>query len=113
MEISGRDITTNLPRTEVVQSEDIRDGIRAPLQEIVVAIKDAFNETDPDLAADIIRNGILLTGGGALLKMLDVLLTQELEVPVYVSDTAFSNVVEGCSRALENPDALRRSYTQK
>ena len=70
-------------------------------------------QADPDLAADIIRNGILLTGGGALLKMLDVLLTQELEVPVYVSDTAFSNVVEGCSRALENPDALRRSYTQK
>ena len=45
--------------------------------------------------------------------MLDKLLTQELEVPVYVSDTAFSNVVEGCARALENPDALRRSYTQK
>ena len=48
-----------------------------------------------------------------LLKMLDKLLTQELEVPVYVSDTAFSNVVEGCARALENPDALRRPYTQK
>lgn len=113
MEISGRDLTTNLPRTEIVQSEDIREGIRQPLQEIVMAIKDAFNETDPDLAADIIRNGVLLTGGGALLKMLDSLLAQELEVPVYVSDTAFSNVVEGCMRALENPEALRRSYTQK
>ena len=113
MEISGRDLTTNLPRSEVVQSEDIREGIRQPLMEIVTAIKDTFNETDPDLAADIIRNGILLTGGGALLKMLDKLLIQELEVPVYVSDTAFSNVVEGCLAALQNPEALRRSYTQK
>ncbi len=113
MEISGRDLTTNLPRSEVVQSEDIREGIKQPLMEIVTAIKDTFNETDPDLAADIIRNGILLTGGGALLKMLDKLLIQELEVPVYVSDTAFSNVVEGCLAALQNPEALRRSYTQK
>ncbi len=113
MEVSGRDVTTNLPRSEVIQSEDVRDGIRAPLQEIVVAVKEAFNETDPDLAADIIRNGVLLTGGGALLKMLDVLLAQELEVPVYVSDTAFSNVVMGCVAALENPEALRRSFTRK
>ncbi|MBR2522100.1 MAG: rod shape-determining protein [bacterium] len=113
MEISGRDLTTSLPRVDIVQSEDIREGIRNPLSQIVVAIKEAFLETDPDLAADIIRNGILLTGGGGLLKMLDVLLTRELEVPVYVSETAFSNVVEGCARALENPEALRRSYTQK
>ncbi len=112
MEISGRDMTTNLPRSEIVQSEDIREGIRAPLQEIVLSVKEAFNETDPDLSADVIRNGVLLTGGGALLKMLDSLLAQELEVPVYVSDTAFSNVVMGCARALENPEALRRSYTQ-
>ncbi len=55
----GRDLSTNLPRNEVIASEDVREGIRAPLQDILIAIKEAFLETDPDLAADIIRNGVL------------------------------------------------------
>ncbi|MDR3135864.1 MAG: rod shape-determining protein [Coriobacteriales bacterium] len=113
MEISGRDLSTNLPRSENIQSEDVREGIKSPLQEILIAIKETFLETDPDLAADIIVNGILLTGGGALLKEMDRFLTNNLEVPVYVSPTAFTNVVVGCSMALENPAALQRSYTQR
>ena len=113
MEISGRDLTTNLPRSENLQSEDIREGLKAPLQEILIAIKETFLETDPDLAADIIVNGILLTGGGALLKEMDRFLTNNLDVPVYVSPTAFTNVVVGCAMALENPQALQRSYTQR
>ncbi|MDR0888442.1 MAG: rod shape-determining protein [Coriobacteriales bacterium] len=113
MEISGRDMASNLPRSETIQSEDVRDGIQAPLNDILVAVKDTFLETDPDLAADIITNGILLTGGGGLLKMLDTYLTRELEVPVYASETAFTNVVTGCEMALENPAALQRSYTQR
>lgn len=113
MEISGRDLSTNLPRSENLQSEDIREGLRAPLQEILIAIKETFLETDPDLAADIIVNGILLTGGGALLKEMDRFLTNNLDVPVYVSPTAFTNVVVGCAMALENPQALQRSYTQR
>lgn len=113
MEISGRDLSTNLPRSENIQSEDIREGIKQPLQDILVAIKETFLETDPDLAADIIVNGILLTGGGALLKEMDRFLTNSLDVPVYVSPTAFTNVVVGCAMALENPQALQRSYTQR
>ncbi|MCL1890619.1 MAG: rod shape-determining protein [Coriobacteriia bacterium] len=113
MEISGRDLATNLPRSELIQSEDVRDGLRGPLHDVLIAIKETFLETDPDLAADIITNGILLTGGGGLLKMFDGFLTRELEVPVYISDTAFINVVMGCLMALENPDALQRSYTQR
>ncbi|MDR1088735.1 MAG: rod shape-determining protein [Coriobacteriales bacterium] len=113
MEISGRDLSTNLPRSENLQSEDIREGLKAPLQEILIAIKETFLETDPDLAADIIVNGILLTGGGALLKEMDRFLTNNLDVPVYVSPTAFTNVVVGCAMALENPQALNRSYTQR
>ncbi|MCL2883549.1 MAG: rod shape-determining protein [Coriobacteriia bacterium] len=113
MEISGRDLATNLPRSEIIQSEDVREGLRDPLQNILIAIKETFLETDPDLAGDIISNGVLLTGGGGLLKMLDVFLTSELEIPVYASDTAFTNVVVGCARALENPIALQRSYTQR
>ncbi|MCL2528717.1 MAG: rod shape-determining protein [Coriobacteriia bacterium] len=113
MEISGRDLSTNLPRSENLQSEDIREGLRAPLHEILIAIKETFLETDPDLAADIIVNGILLTGGGAMLKEMDRFLTNALDVPVYVSPTAFTNVVVGCAMALENPQALQRSYTQR
>ena len=113
MEISGRYLSSNLPRSETIQSEDVREGIKAPLQDILIAIKETFLETDPDLAADIIRNGILLTGGGGQLKMLDSFLTRELEVPVMMSDTAMTNVVVGCARALENPLALQRSYTQR
>ena len=113
MEISGRDLTNNLPRSETIQSEDVREGIKGPLQDILIAIKETFLETDPDLAADIIRNGILLTGGGGQLKMLDAYLTRELDVPVMMSDTAMTNVVVGCARALENPTALQRSYTQR
>jgi rod shape-determining protein MreB len=113
MEVSGRDLQTNLPRSEIIQSEDVRDGIKGPLQDILIAIKEAFIEADPDLAADVINNGVLLTGGGAMLKMLDIWLARELEVPVMVSETAFTNVVLGCEKALENPKALQRSYTQR
>lgn len=113
MEISGRDLSTNLPRSENIQSEDVREGMRQPLQDILVAIKETFLETDPDLAADIIVNGILLTGGGAMLKEMDRFLTTNLDVPVYISPTAFTNVVVGCAMALENPQALQRSYTQR
>jgi rod shape-determining protein MreB len=113
MEISGRDLTTSLPRTEIIQSEDVRDGIKEQLHQILIAIKETFLETDPDLAADIIRNGVLLTGGGANLKMLDVFLARELEVPVYVSDPSLTNVGLVCARALENPAALQRSYTKR
>lgn len=113
MEISGRDLSSNLPRSEILQSEDVREGIKAPLQDILISIKETFLETDPDLAADIIVNGILLTGGGAFLKELDRFLTSNLDVPVYVSRTALTNVVVGCAAALENPQALQRSYTQR
>jgi rod shape-determining protein MreB len=91
----------------------VREGIKSPLQDILIAIKETFLETDSDLAADIIRNGVLLTGGGGQLKMLDSFLTRELKVPVMMSDTAMTNVVVGCAKALENPLALQRSYTQR
>ncbi|MDR1016776.1 MAG: rod shape-determining protein [Coriobacteriales bacterium] len=111
MEITGIDATSNLPRTESVQSEDIRAGIQTELRDIMTAAKETFLETDPDLAGDIKTNGILLTGGGANLKMLDKYLADALEVPVNVSDTALINVVMGCAMALENPAALERAYS--
>ena len=76
---------------------------------MVLNIKETFKKTNPDLASDIIQNGILLTGGGGLLSGLDRFLTQELEIPVWVSETALTNVVTGCMKVLETPTALRQT----
>ncbi len=82
MVISGQDLVTQQPREVTVQSEDVRDALIGPIQEMVYKIKDTFKTTNPDLASDIIQNGILLTGGGGLLSGLDRFLTNELEIPV-------------------------------
>ena len=76
---------------------------------MVLHIKDTFKSTNPDLASDIISNGILLTGGGGLLTGLDNYLAAELDIPVFCSDTALTNVVNGCLKVLESPTALRQT----
>jgi rod shape-determining protein MreB len=112
-EVRGRDNVTGLPRTVILESEEIRRALEKPIAEVVKAVRDALDETPPDLAADIMGYGILLTGGGGLMKGLDKRLSDETkEVFVYVSPTALYNVVNGCARMLEVPDALRRSYTR-
>ena len=90
------------------QSEDVRDALQAPIDEMVVHIKETFKKTNPDLASDIISNGILLTGGGGLLAGLDRYLSQQLEIPVWTSETALTNVVSGCLKVLETPTALKQ-----
>ena len=113
MVISGQDIVTQQPREVTIQSEDVREALVAPINEMVKNIKDTFKSTNPDLASDIIQNGILLTGGGGLLSGLDKYLTSELEIPVWVSDTALTNVVFGCLKVLETPSALQQTMTNK
>ena len=82
MVISGQDIVTQQPREVTIQSEDVREALYEPINEMVRNIKDTFKMTNPDLASDIIQNGILLTGGGGLLSGLDKYLTSQLEIPV-------------------------------
>ena len=113
MVISGQDIVTQQPREVTIQSEDVRDALYEPINEMVRNIKDTFKMTNPDLASDIIQNGILLTGGGGLLSGLDKYLTQQLEIPVWVSDTALTNVVFGCLKVLETPAALQQTMSHK
>ncbi|MDO5329301.1 MAG: rod shape-determining protein [Coriobacteriia bacterium] len=113
MIISGQDIVTHQPREVTIQSEDVREALRDPIDEMVVNIKETFKSTNPDLASDIIQNGILLTGGGGLLSGLDRYLTNELEIPVWVSDTALTNVVFGCLKVLETPQALKQTTVNK
>lgn len=101
VEVNGRDVITGLPMTVRIESEEIRRALNKPLDEMAKAVKDALDATPPDLASDLMYYGILLTGGGALLRGLDVRLRDETGVSVNVSPTALDNVVNGCARVLE------------
>lgn len=108
MIISGQDVLTEQPKEVTIQSEDVREALQEPIDEMVVHIKETFKKTNPDLASDIISNGILLTGGGGLLSGLDRYLANKLEIPVWISETALTNVVTGCLKVLETPAALKQ-----
>lgn len=101
VEVNGRDVITGLPKTVRIESEEIRRALQKPLEDMTKAVKDALDATPPDLASDLMYYGILLTGGGALLRGLDVFLRDETGVSVNVSPTALDNVVNGCAHVLE------------
>ena len=109
MIISGQDVITEQPKEVTIQSEDVRSALVQPWEEMVVHIKETCKKTNPDPASDIIQNGILLTGGGGLLSGLDRYLTDKLEIPVWTSETALTNVVMGCLKVLETPTALKQT----
>ncbi len=112
MVIRGQDTETEQPKEVLVQSEDVRECLLSVVDEMVVSIKETFKKTNPDLASDIMQNGILLTGGGGLLNGLDRYLTQRLEIPVWVSETSLTNVVLGCLKVLESPTALKQTLSR-
>jgi rod shape-determining protein MreB len=95
MEIRGRDLINGLPKTVKITSEEVREALSEPLQSIVEAVKAVLEKTPPELAADIIDRGIILTGGGALLRGLDTLLGQVTGIPVIIADDPLSCVVIG------------------
>ena len=112
MEIRGRDLVTGLPRTLRVTSEEIRKAIQEPVSSILEAIKITLENTPPELAADIMDRGIVMTGGGALLKGLDTLISKETGMPVHVADEPLLCVVKGTGKCLDNLDILKRVARQ-
>ncbi len=104
MEVRGRDLISGLPRSAIVTSQDIREAIREPVYEIVEAVKLTLEQTPPELAADIMERGIVLAGGGALLRGLDELLTAETAMPVHIAPDPLSCVVLGTAKALEESE---------
>lgn len=104
MMISGRDLVTGLPHRIEIKSDETELAMRSSLQDIVRACRAVLEQTPPELSSDIIDRGIVLTGGGALLKGIDQLLINELNVPVYVAENALSCVGEGTGIMLENID---------
>ena len=111
VEVRGRDLLTGLPRTIQLSSEEIRTAIEEPLYAVVTAIKGTLEKTPPELASDIMEYGIVLTGGGSLLKNIDERLRQETGMPVHVSENALVNVVMGSAMALEEIDVLKKVLT--
>jgi len=108
VEVRGRDLMTGLPRTITMESEEIREAVEEPTAAIVMAVKGTLEQTPPELASDLMEYGIVLTGGGALLKGLDERLRHETGMPVHVSDSALTNVCDGSAQALEEIDALKK-----
>ncbi|MFN3821752.1 MAG: rod shape-determining protein [bacterium] len=100
----GRDMINGLPKAVEIRSEDIREALKEPLSQIVSAVKQALEKTPPELAADIRDRGIILTGGGALLKRLEQRLRDETNLPVNVADDPLTCVVRGTGVILENFD---------
>jgi rod shape-determining protein MreB len=106
MDIRGRDMVTGLPRTITVHSEEIEHALRESVSVIVQAAKSVLERTPPELSADIIDRGVILTGGGALLHGIDMLLADELKVPVLVAENPMDCVAIGTGIMLDNIDRI-------
>ncbi len=109
MEVKGRDQVAGLPRTITVTSDEVTEALAEPLSSVVGVVRGVLEQTPPELASDIIDRGMVLTGGGALLRNIDRLLTQETGVPCYVAENPMACVALGAGRALDIHDAIRRS----
>lgn len=107
MEIRGRDLVTGLPKTITVTAEEISEALSDTVNQIIDAVKITLEKTPPELAADIMDRGIVLTGGGALLRNLDKVLSEETKMPVIIADNPLDCVAIGTGRALESLPLLK------
>ena len=112
MNVKGRDLVAGLPKTVHITSEEIREALLEPISTIIDAIRITLERCPPELSADLVDHGIVLAGGGALLRGLDQLVAQETGLPVHVAEDPLSAVVEGTGRALQEIEFLRVVATQ-
>jgi rod shape-determining protein MreB len=110
MDVTGRNLSEGLPRKLSLSSNEILEAISDPLHTIVGAVKTALEQTPPELGADIADNGMVLTGGGALLKNLDRLLQEETGIPVIVAEEPLTCVVRGCGKTLDQLDYFKNTF---
>ena len=113
MEVKGRNLAEGIPRSFTISSNEILEALTEPLNQIVSAVKSALEQTPPELGADIAEKGMVLTGGGALLRDLDRLLMEETGLPVIVADDPLTCVVRGCGMALERMERLGSIFTSE
>jgi rod shape-determining protein MreB len=112
IDVKGRDLISGIPKTIETNSEEIREAITEPVTLIVDAVKDALENAPPELAGDIVDRGIVLTGGGALLQNIDVLIREETGLPITIADDPLSAVARGAGMALDQLDVLKEVTIQ-
>ncbi|MFZ7125298.1 MAG: rod shape-determining protein [Desulfobacterales bacterium] len=112
IEVKGRDLASGIPKILTIDSEEVRVAISEQIDAIVETVKIALEQTPPELAADIVDRGIVLTGGGALLKNLDKLLREETSLPIIVAEDPLTTVAMGSGRTLDNIETLKRVIIQ-
>lgn len=108
MDVKGRDMVAGVPKTVLVNGDEIREALSEPISAILEAVMTALERTPPELSADIVDKGIILTGGGAQLRNLDALIREETGLPVMVSDDPVSAVVLGSGKTLDHPELLKK-----
>ena len=111
MEVKGRDLVSGIPKTVTVHSQEIRECIQEPIQAIVEAVRRALEITPPELSSDIVDRGIVMTGGGALIRGLDRLLQHETNLPIHVDEEPLTCVVRGAGRILDDMQKYRNVLT--
>ena len=109
MNIRGRDLVTGLPKSVDIEAVDVAKAIQDVVQDIIVAIKETLEQTSPEIAADVIDHGIVLTGGGALLKNLPEVISEATKVPVFIAQDPLDCVAIGTGESLKNIEVMRRS----
>jgi rod shape-determining protein MreB len=109
MEVRGRDLAGGLPKTLKISSNEVTEAMQDELREIINAIKKVLQEAPPELAADVMDKGMIVSGGGALLKHIDQLITKTIEVPCYVAEEPLTCVIKGIGIALDNLELYKRT----
>lgn len=113
MDIRGRDLLTGLPKTLEISSEEIAEALKESVLSIIEGVKKTLETTPPELSADVMERGIVLTGGGALLKNLDKVISDETQMPVLIAESPLDCVAIGTGKALDNIDQIRRMQSTK
>ncbi|MFA5804376.1 MAG: rod shape-determining protein [Melioribacteraceae bacterium] len=113
IQVKGRDLVGGIPKTVEVSSVEIREALNENISQIVEAIKQTLERTPPELSADILDRGVMLTGGGALLKGLDERIRMETNLPVHIADDPLTAVVRGAGRAIENLNKYSKVFIRK
>ena len=107
MSVKGRDYLTGLPKTIEVNSNQILEAIQDSINEITDIVKQTLEKTPPELASDIVQRGIVLCGGGALIREIDKLLSKKTDMPVYIAENPMESVVKGTEKTLDDLENLR------
>jgi rod shape-determining protein MreB len=112
MDVRGRDSSSGMPRSVTIDANETVDAMKKPLNGIIAAVKTVLEQTPPELSSDVIDRGMVLSGGTALLKNIDGLLTKATGVPAHVAEDAMFCVVRGTGEALKNLDILQKSLRE-